>query len=960
MVFKQNCGNFMKTQINKKRPATFALKALTGSIILAIYAGQAQAGTGSCNGSGTITVTGAQVTACQAGSNDIITVNTGASISVGNTTAVDTNSATNSVITNNGSISSTGLYGIGGGLMTNVTITNGGSITTTDPSSSGVNIGNSTGVSLTNFDTISGGSNGVRVTSTSGSGYSTSILNGNGTNAASMIGATGVKITGNNQNTTINLTNESNGVIEGTTYHGTDIDDVVLNNFINNGTIQATGNSGSAAVSIQDSDVTTFTNGSSGQILASSATVQRSAVDINGSTLQTFTNAGLIQNQSNTGPTLRISSPENTLGTVTNQGTIRNLGNGFALQYFLSTATNPGYQGSIVNEGTIETAGTTAVSIGAGSFLLDFTNEGTITGDFIAQSTNALNQLTISGTSARFDGYVNAQGADVFFANGAEYTPLKNQQFYADTYNLSGGKIILDPRQSTTTAGSTMGNTKPLFRGGDFSANGGSFDVVVENNTSYGQLEVTDGNLNLNNSTMNVDIQQNGVLVNGNTLTGVLTTPSGSITYGNFSITDNSALFDFDTVRNSSSLDLTLTANGQGESSGSNNSNSNSGSGNLVNAVNNTGTTSASGIAPVMQGLTNDFINNATTGNAQLDQVVGLAGLGQYATEEQLAQATASLAPASGNAGQQATFGASQVMNIIAERSDYTRALAGTGMNGGDQISDKQFWVQPFGSWTKQDEQDGVEGYKVNSRGLVIGVDGKVTKDLELGLAFSTSSSNVDSDMQIGDYKSDVTSYQLSAYGTKEFSQDLVLNGSVSLGMSDYDTTRTLFNNSQAKSDYDSKHLHVNVDLKRYYKVSDKLSVAGSVGADYHNVNISSYKEKGAGALNLDVDNNSYSSLVANVGGELTYLISNDWIAIGEASIGHDFLTEKNNVTASLTGTGASFTTEGIKPEATVINLGLGAKYNTDNGAEFTLKYNANSRQNYLDQTVSANYRMKF
>ena len=936
-----------KKNIHAKK--SFAFTAIAGSVLLAMYAGQVQAAPKTC----------AAGVNCVLADNDAATINSG--ISVLNVDGWSgTPDPSNISVTNNGTVQSI-LPGNGDDFVIN----NFGTINNT--SGKGIHAFGTTNLFITNSglsSSITGTNADAIFIADDGTPFSvTSIVNDGSITG----GYVGINLSGNDStsattnSTVATLQNNSNGSIVGTDNSAIYVGRTDITTFQNDGDIRSNNSAvGFPVVRITDgSTIGTLTN--SGQIFTT-VNGGGSAIKLETNTsINHLTNNGDIFNNDSLDPTINIVGGTIT-GYLTNSGLIENWNNGKALSLY----TGAGNGSTIIENGgangTIRTAGDTAVDILPGANIGKFINSGEIFGNFVSAQ-GALNQVEIGGNNtAVFDGQFQVNDADVVFDNGAKYTPFANQQIQAANVILNGGTLVLNPNAASATGGTVSANpnTNPQFYS-DFTGSGGDIDVVIVNDTTYGKLYV-DGDVDLNNTTMNIDVQGNASLSNGNVFQDVISSGSTTaINYGTFAITDNSQSYDFNTVRNASDLDLVLTT-GAGESSSTTNTGNTGGSatGNLVTAVTNTGSTTAQGIAPIIQGLQNNFANNSTTGNTQLDQVVGLSGLGQYSTEQQLANAVESLAPASTGAGQQATFGASQVMNVIAERSDFTRGLSASGMNGGDNFSNKQFWIQPFGNWTEQDDQDGVAGYKVDSKGLVIGVDGDLSSSVKLGTAFSVSNSNVDSKQSIGGYDTDVSSYQLSLYGTKSFSDTLVMNGSVSLGTSDYDTKRTLFDNSQAKSSYGSTHSHVNAELEKHYPITEKLDLTASLNLDYHNVNVDSYKESGAGALNLNVDNQSYDSLVTSVGGKLTYVPSDKWITFGEMTVGHDFLTDKNTVTSSLTGTGASFSTEGIKPDERVYSAGIGAKYTTDSGAEFSTKYDVNTRENYVDQTVSANLRILF
>lgn len=132
------------------------------------------------------------------------------------------------------------------------------------------------------------------------------------------------------------------------------------------------------------------------------------------------------------------------------------------------------------------------------------------------------------------------------------------------------------------------------------------------------------------------------------------------------------------------------------------------------------------------------------------------------------------------------------------------------------------------------------------------------------------------------------------------------------------------------------------------------------VHADYSYVSVESYNETGAGVLSLNIGNDSADSLIIGTGVKANHAVSNSLLLMANAGIRYDVMTNRNSLTSSFADSGAQFTTDGIEPDEWVYNAGLGAKYSLENGTEITASYNINTRQDFTDQSVSANFRMMF
>lgn len=87
--------------------------------------------------------------------------------------------------------------------------------------------------------------------------------------------------------------------------------------------------------------------------------------------------------------------------------------------------------------------------------------------------------------------------------------------------------------------------------------------IGVAGSANYGRLSVS-GVANFNNSNLAVDVIGSPTLANNLSLTGVVT--AGTLNATTFNVTDNSALFDFNSTINGNSVDLNVIASGNGSS----------------------------------------------------------------------------------------------------------------------------------------------------------------------------------------------------------------------------------------------------------------------------------------------------------------------------------------------------------------------------------------------------------
>jgi outer membrane autotransporter protein len=123
----------------------------------------------------------------------------------------------------------------------------------------------------------------------------------------------------------------------------------------------------------------------------------------------------------------------------------------------------------------------------------------------------------------------------------------------------------------------------------------------------------------------------------------------------------------------------------------------------------------------------------------------------------------------------------------------------------------------------------------------------------------------------------------LSLYGTYYPTDRLYVDAVGSVGIGNYDSKRLVVidstttepaENRTARGDFDSWIYGASITAGYDYPVWQGLTITPSAGLDYLHADIGSFKETGAGGLNLDYDDQNLDSLVSSVGVQLAYPIS--------------------------------------------------------------------------------------
>ncbi|PCJ31570.1 MAG: hypothetical protein COA90_05810 [Gammaproteobacteria bacterium] len=591
---------------------------------------------------------------------------------------------------------------------------------------------------------------------------------------------------------------------------------------------------------------------------------------------------------------------------------------------------------TISNGGTVTAgSGTGNVDLAAGSGRTGTLNIGAASGD-TAVAAGTLNAARVHlgpGNSSLVFNHTDAAydfAADI--AGGGAVTLLAGStHFSGDLSTYNGGTFTIDGGTLAIHSGDT------LSLGTDYTqAANGVLSIGVADDTTFGKL-VVDGTATLaSNAKINIDVANTNFSFSATDMADIISA-STLVSDGTFAVTDNSVLFDFIAVKDGNTVDLTLTAAG------------------AVTAVGSTGSSAATGAANVVDKLSGAVAANGSTGNTKMDAVI--TKLGQFTTEKALTDAIETMLPSmSGGTAQMTSNAANAVKGIVSSRQNTLQ-----GLSSGDAfLTNHHIWLKPFGGRTEQDTRQRVTGYDVNSYGLAVGIDGDISSSWNVGGALAYINSDAKSKLAAGSNRVDMDSYIAKVYASKTLDDITVLNLQAGAGIANYDSHRRIFTGDVANADYHSWNGQLSAELGRSYSLSDNTIIAPYIHADYSYVNVGSYSESGAGALNLKVDDDSADSLVIGVGAKAVQTVSDSLSIMVNAGVGYDVMTDRSSLTSSFAGGGAQFTTEGIEPDEVVYNAGVGAKYSLTNGTEISANYTIDARQDYTDQSLSVNLRMLF
>ncbi|WP_417706626.1 autotransporter domain-containing protein [Pseudomonas sp.] len=654
-------------------------------------------------------------------------------------------------------------------------------------------------------------------------------------------------------------------------------------------------------------------------------------------TLDSLGNAGTI-----TGGIGVLATGAVDISTIVNSGTISGIGtDGVGIGIDTGTTID-----SINNSGTIN--GTLAGIQVYDSAIGAITNSGTISGtDFsIADQAGSGMAIDITGQKARLVGDVRAQYSTLTLKSGAVFSTesavdvdrfviengatLKMGTGLSTSGTMDDGIVVFSGLSNAGTLGLAAGVTGTIY--GDYNqASSGALKIGVADDSTYGKLVVDGTATLLGNAKIMVDVSNPGYSFTASTLDDVLSA-NDLISDGTFAVSDNSLLFDFGAVKDGNTVDLTLA---KAETAG------------VLDSVINTGNNPAQEAAQVLDKALAEDPTGELASN-----FIGLT------SEQEVSNAVTSTLPTVAGSASNATNSTLAGINrVIQAHQDSNR-----GLSSGDALSNGNLWIKTFGSWAEQHERSGISGYDADTKGLAIGADTAVSQTTRLGLAFAYAQTDLDSDSPIAPQSAQIDTFQLIGYGSYALSADTELNFQLDAGQNRNESKRHMpFADATAHADYNGYNVHAGIGIGHNMHLSEQLTFVPSARADYTWIGTDSYHEKGAGALDLDVDSNDTEELLLSIDGKLNYALSEATLLSANLGAGYDVIDENGAITSTYAGApGAAFRTQGLDLEPWLARAGLGLTHTLSGGTEVSLRYDAEARSDFTNQGASVKARWAF
>jgi outer membrane autotransporter protein len=252
-------------------------------------------------------------------------------------------------------------------------------------------------------------------------------------------------------------------------------------------------------------------------------------------------------------------------------------------------------------------------------------------------------------------------------------------------------------------------------------------------------------------------------------------------------------------------------------------------------------------------------------------------------------------------------------------------------------------------------------GYESDTYGLMVGADTELEGPWMIGGFFGYSNSEAESN-GTAMHEAEIDSYQFGLYGNYEMNDRLDVDFYASYGSHDNDTTRYIsLIDDTANGSYDSWSASLGVKMNHDYEINEKTMLTASARADYSYIDDDGYTETGAGASNLIVGGSDVDELILGIDGKVTHDYNEKTQLTANVGLGYDALADEGSITSAFAGApGATFKTEGVEPEELVGEVGVGATFGEDGKVQTTVRYDAELRDDFTNQTVSLKLNVPF
>ncbi len=280
-----------------------------------------------------------------------------------------------------------------------------------------------------------------------------------------------------------------------------------------------------------------------------------------------------------------------------------------------------------------------------------------------------------------------------------------------------------------------------------------------------------------------------------------------------------------------------------------------------------------------------------------------------------------------------------------------TGAILGT--NGGDiSLGRGAMWTKALYNHTKLDNNAGYEGFKANSKGIAMGIEGKLTSDIKAGIGYSYAQNEI----KAHNRNLDVDSHNVSLYGEYK-PNNWFIDGVLGLGWSNYEGKAWSVIGT-TKSDFDVYTYSAQGTAGYELGMNEYAKFVPYAGLRYIRIDQRDYNDSDEKHISSDVNN----TLTALLGSKLSWNFASENGTVFTPSLrlglSYDFKTDLNKSTVSLSN-GMNYEVEGRRLRKLGITGGIGAQI-TKGDLDILFGYDLETRKDYNSHTGSIKLKYHF
>ena len=288
-----------------------------------------------------------------------------------------------------------------------------------------------------------------------------------------------------------------------------------------------------------------------------------------------------------------------------------------------------------------------------------------------------------------------------------------------------------------------------------------------------------------------------------------------------------------------------------------------------------------------------------------------------------------------------------------------------------DQFNPLGMFISGNFSLAERDETDQEDGFKLSTYGTTLGFDYRLARGFVLGGALGFASAQVDIDDNVGELAA--KGFSLSQYATYYVSQKSYIDYAVIAYRNTYDSTRHIeFSlgptpvSAQATASTNSSLYSLSISGGYELWVNGGFGLGIKAQTDYINSTIDDYSEQGAGAFNLSLQKQQFSSLIGSAGLQISYANSFSWgVMVPQLDIDwqHQFMDEAVEIKGRFINSriGSAFQFKSDQPDIDYFTLAAGVSVVLPRGNTFFIRYESNLGQaHYQDHHIALGARFKF